>query len=483
MKLKPYQHQTLIVERFRALNFGALFMEQGTGKSKCFIDIAEYQHSKGWITGVFLIVGGKILLRNWQSEELPKHSQFPHNVITFRPGHLGSVDQAIASATQGYLTWFIVNVDSVIEKSIIPYARDFLTANKRFSLMIDESTCVKSMGALSAIKIRDLALHAQSRFIGSGTAITKNPLDLYAQAEVLQPGLLGVNFWAFKTRYCNLKKIKINTGRTFKKVTGYTDLDELTKRVQNWAVILKKVDCLDLPPKVYRTVDCPLTDEQWFYIEKLKAQAAIEWQGQTVKALNVISLINKILQICAGQIKLPDGTYGYLENDRIDLVEELINEAAGAKTIVWYAFKGVGTKIAEKLKNRAVHIHSGMSDNARYDALQVFKTDPEKDALIMNPAMGGKGLTIVEATNALYHSRTYNYEDRAQSEERIHRIGQTKSVLVTDIVDKNCGTELGVIKNLTGKKDISDLVLQTAQELITQLDLFKVSTKEEAYHG
>ena len=62
--------------------------------------------------------------------------------------------------------------------------------------------------------------------------------------------------------------------------------------------------------------------------------------------------------------------------------------------------------------------------------------DPESKArfFVGNPQTGGYGITLTAANNMIYYSNGYDLEKRLQSEDRAHRIGQTKSVTYVDLI-------------------------------------------------
>jgi SNF2 family DNA or RNA helicase len=75
-----------------------------------------------------------------------------------------------------------------------------------------------------------------------------------------------------------------------------------------------------------------------------------------------------------------------------------------------------------------------------------------------NPSTGGYGITLTAATMVVYYSNSYNLEHRLQSEDRAHRIGQTKSVNYVDLcVPKTIDEK--IIKALRAKKNIAAQVL------------------------
>ena len=71
---------------------------------------------------------------------------------------------------------------------------------------------------------------------------------------------------------------------------------------------------------------------------------------------------------------------------------------------------------------------------------------------------GGFGLTLTEAKPGIYYSYGYDLEVRLQSEDRAHRIGQTKHVLYVDLVSPDTVDEK-IIAALRNKIDLAQQVL------------------------
>ena len=61
---------------------------------------------------------------------------------------------------------------------------------------------------------------------------------------------------------------------------------------------------------------------------------------------------------------------------------------------------------------------------------------------------------MVSASYVIYYSNSYNLEVREQSEDRAHRIGQDKNVLVIDLIVKGTVDEM-IISALKGKIKLS----------------------------
>ena len=76
------------------------------------------------------------------------------------------------------------------------------------------------------------------------------------------------------------------------------------------------------------------------------------------------------------------------------------------------------------------------------EAVEKFQTNPNVRFFVGNPSTGGYGLTLTKAQTVIYYSNSYNLEVRQQSEDRAHRIGQTKNVTYIDIVARGTIDEM-----------------------------------------
>ena len=87
-------------------------------------------------------------------------------------------------------------------------------------------------------------------------------------------------------------------------------------------------------------------------------------------------------------------------------------------------------------------------------AVDRYQNDPKCRFFVGNPTTGGYGLTLTQAKYVVYYSNNYNLEVRLQSEDRAHRIGQTKNVVYIDIIAKDTIDER-IVKALKEKQYLS----------------------------
>jgi hypothetical protein len=73
-----------------------------------------------------------------------------------------------------------------------------------------------------------------------------------------------------------------------------------------------------------------------------------------------------------------------------------------------------------------VMLYGEMDTSIRDRSVKAFRRDRQVQLLIANPAAAREGLTLTEANVAIYLDRTFNLVDYLQSQDRIHRISQTR---------------------------------------------------------
>ena len=450
-----YLHQKKDFERFKDEPFGALFWEAGCGKTVTAIDIMEYHMSRKEITAAIVITTTG-LVGNWAKKEIPKHYPEPTPALY--------IWKYTKQMPFGGLI-FLVNVDGLISTAFPAFFNMFYKHHRNFMFVFDESTLVKNQKAARTKRALLIAKLARYKFILSGTPVVQSPIDLFSQCEMLGTAMLGhKSIWSFKAKYAITTTMKLGM-RSYEKITGYKNLYDLTTRVQKFGSIRKKSECLDLPPKVYRTIEVEFSPEQKKAYTELRARALTYIGEHAISALNTLALINRLLQICCGQIKLGD-QYLSIPNNRLALTNDLVDECAG-KTVIWTAFVNTAKDLAEELGDKAIWIPSGLTLDKSQAMLAEFQ-EGDKKAMIANPASYGHGFTLVESSNVIYYSRSANYEHRAQSEDRTHRIGQVNSVLYTDLITPGT-VEARYMKLLADKKLLADTVI-TSEILLELLE-------------
>ena len=169
-------------------------------------------------------------------------------------------------------------------------------------------------------------------------------------------------------------------------------------------------------------------------------------------------------------------------NPKLAVLEEILDEVLPNKVIVWCRFRWEAKIITEAMGRRAATekragrkfsfaaIHGGVPQKERGQQVTKFQEDESCRVFVGTVPTAGLGITLTAASCVVYYSNDYSLENRLQSEDRNHRIGQKKSVTYIDV--------LGLLYNgkPTVDQDVRDAVTdkkafanEVSKALVTRL--------------
>jgi len=463
-KTKPYAHQLTALEKsWNKENF-AYFMEMGTGKTKVLIDNLAMLYDKGKIDGA-LIIAPKGVVKTWYEQELPTHlPDHIENVSVLWQPNITKTQQEKLDSLFEIDTAFhilIMNVEALSTEKGVKFAAKFINSHKTM-MAIDESTTIKTPTARRTKNIIKLGLNAKYKRIMTGSPITKNPLDLYTQCEFLDPWLLDfASYYAFRNRYAEMKTMHLR-GRSIQVVDKFQNLGELSDVVKQFSYRVLKEDCLDLPPKNFIKRHITLTPDQQRVYKQMKEQALAILNGKVTTTVTVLTQLMRLHQITCGYVTADDGSVQEVASNRMNELMSILEETEG-KVIIWANYQMSVGDIIRNLsktygKDSYVHYYGLTPQEIRQENIVRFQTDPKCRFIVGTPQTGGYGITLTQANTVIYYSNGYDLEKRLQSEDRAHRIGQTKSVTYIDLIADDTVDEK-IVEALRKKINIASEVL------------------------
>lgn len=467
-KTEPYKHQYDALCNGMQRNAFGYLMEMGTGKSKVLIDDLAWNYLQGHVTFA-LIIAPKGVYRNWVAKEIPEHmsEQVPTRVIRWVASPNKKQKEEMLSVSKAFdgLTIFVMNVESF---STVKGKNAGEWLGQKFGgkgmIAIDESTTIKNHKAKRTKALCKIARAFQFRRILTGSPITKNPMDIYAQFEFLGPRLLGHDsYWTFQGRYAVTQKRTMGR-HSFTQIVGFQRIEELTEMIGRYSFRCLKDECLDLPEKVYTSRDVLLTPEQARMYEEVKKHAmTLLESGELVTAPAVITQMLRLQQIMSGHLKDDEGKMVYFPSKRMDALVEIMNEHRG-KAIIWSRFRYDIQQIVKTLNEEfgegcAAAYYGDTTDDERQAIVENFQNpDHPLRFFVGNQATAGYGITLTEANLVVYYANDFNLETRVQSEDRAHRIGQKHNVTYIDLITEGSIDEK-IVASLRNKLELGAQVL------------------------
>lgn len=466
MKNKAYEHQERALQARNnckvSKNGFAFLMDMGTGKSYTLLHCIMDEYESGVIDAAIISAPSQVA-QQWNNNQIPDHIDVENKnikVVLWGANSKKLESQLAALLLHKGLSILIINPEAVVTQRGATYIRAFL-AKRKTLIGIDESPCIKNPSAKRTKMFLKFGAMAKKRIIMTGTPITNSPMDAFSQFQFVEPGCLGQsNYVAFRNRYAITKTMHVN-GRKFENIVGYQRLDELQERIAAISFRVLKSECIELPPKIYEVREVKMRPKQEkYYLDMKNEMMAFLDSGEIISAPIVLTQLLRLRQASCNIYPSGDNLeYRIIEEEdtRIDEVINVIEESSG-KALIWATFtpavERIASKIAERFgKEKVNFIHGSTSGKDREEIIKNFKFG-SLDYLVMNPKTGGSGLDLWQASTVIYYNNDWSLDVRMQSEDRVHRIGQTKSVLYVDIVCKGTIDEK-IIDAIKNKKSIA----------------------------
>jgi hypothetical protein len=453
-----YQHQEIALDLLGQNNIYALIMEQGTGKSRPVVEDWLNRVRMGMVDDL-VVLAPKGCYMNWigtpdEPGELDKWvpEEWKDKIYIAPWVSGGNKTQVLALENLLYANgsrFLAMNIEAINRPGA---ARQYLlkfAAGRRVIGVIDESTTIAhESAARTKFLLREMAHRFVARRILSGLVAPESPMDLYTQYCYLDWHIIGQRtFFGFRNRYAIVQETDFTPanvraqGGQYRKVqviVGYKKQDELHDLIMKCSYRVTKDEVLDLLPKIYKFWDVELTDEQDRIYRQMRdiATAQLAENSFTTASMKLDQL-GKMQHILCGHVRQEDGTLHDIPENRTVAVAEILHEHAG-KAIIWAPYPQALRKIAKKLleefgEDSTVCYWGETRLEERLIARNRIQNDDKCRFIVSNQSVGKFGNTWTSCNLVIYYANSFDNEDRQQSEDRAHRIGQTKYVTYIDL--------------------------------------------------
>jgi SNF2 family DNA or RNA helicase len=421
-----FAYQQEAVNAIRDLEYAAVFHEQGLGKTKIAIDLAMYWLERQLVDTVLFVVK-KSLLSNWQRE---------FALHTFvRPKVLGqdrrSNFYAFNSAARVMLTHYEVLKSEEARFRLFLRSRDV-------AAILDEATKIKNPDAALTKCFFRLAPLFGRRVVMTGTPVANRPYDIWALIWFLDQGRsLGTDFEGFRTEF----DLSNDLSRDPVAQQQFEErLDRLFSRISAFTVReLKSSGLVKLPEKTFGFIITAWESYQYDLYRQVRdtLRAIVVREGVPAedKSEGLLKRLLRLVQI-ASNPKLVDDSYsaepGKLSPLR-DRVERIVR--SDEKCIVWTSFTENADWLAACLRSfGACRVHGKLSMLTRNRNIDRFVGEPSCRVLVATPGAAKEGLTLTVANHVIFYDRTFSLDDYLQAQDRVHRISQSKTCYVTNLI-------------------------------------------------
>ena len=438
---QPYAHQRAGLGFLNALGGGALLWEMGLGKTLAAIAYAEnLARSLAAFQRVLVICPNTVRRSVW-AQQIEEHAGHRDYVVPDGP----YTRRLPLVASRRYT---ILNTEALshpaMQKRLMEFEWDLV--------IVDESTRFKGPRAARTKAL--LKIRAKRRIAMTGTPLTNTPEDLWSQLEFVAPGIFG-SWFGFRDRY-----LMIDHWGSVEGVNPHT-ASELRQKLDSRSYRILKEQVLDLPPKVYSDRIVTLTDEQRKQYNLMRDELRAAYSEGEIEAYNVLTQLLRLTQITSGFVG-ERGRYDWIEgNAKERELAALLDEIGDEPAVVF----GLYQKELEELYRRfhdipfdaddtPAIIYGPTRESDRERLIREFQAGQRK-RLFIQSRTGGLGITLTAARTAIYYTRGWSLEDYLQSQDRLHRIGQTGTVTIVHLIAEKTVDE-EIAKTLRSKQATAD---------------------------
>ncbi len=330
------------------------------------------------------------------------------------------------------------------------------------TIIFDESTAFKNHNSQRSKAAYKIARLMEFRELLTGTINPKSILDVWHQAKIIDDGeRLGTSYWKFRSATC--EPVQVGPDHHMiewrdKEGAEYAIFDLL----EDISIRHKFEECTDIPKNKITeyTIDLPLKLRRQ-YSDMMNIAAAMLNDGSLLTAVNAASVHQKLMQMASGAVYDEWGKHKVLDNQRSELVMDLIEERELCVVAFNWRHQRYGLEEAAKKRGFSYAVIDGtVGDTKRLEAVEAFQRGDLR-AIFAHPQSAGHGLTLTAGTTTIWTSPTYNAEHYKQFNHRIYRAGQTRKtetihITARDTIDEKVFTKLN--SKLTSMQLLLDLM-------------------------
>ena len=324
-------------------------------------------------------------------------------------------------------------------------------------VVLDEATKIKNPDAKRTLAVK--SLNAVHRLALTGTPIENRLSELWSVFDFLMKGFLGT-----QSEFFNRYEDPITSGDT-------DAANQLSKRIRPFLLRRVKEDVAkDLPEKIELEEWCDLTEEQRALYSRIQATKVLPLRreiesGKRVNyQFNILPILTKLKQICDHPALVTNQDIPLFgRSEKFDTTLNKIREIRELheRVVVFSHFLKTLDLFEKAFRKEGItYIRIDGSTADRQSLIDRFNLGHTDVALCSIQACG-HGITLTAANHVIHFDRWWNPAIEDQATDRVHRIGQSKTVYVyRTLVSGTLEEKIAML--LDRKRDLADRIVGTA---------------------
>lgn len=443
MRYNAHDYQKYATKFILRHPIAAVFLEMGLGKSVITLTALFDLILDQFVIGKVLVIAPLRVARDTWPSEIQKWDLLKglkYSVV------VGTAAERKAALMQQADVYIInrENVDWLVNKSGIPFRFDMI--------VIDELSSFKSWQAKrfkSLLKVRPYV----KRIVGlTGTPSSNGLMDLWAEFRVLDLGQrLGRYITHYRNAFFTPDKRNAEVIFSYKPLPGAED--QIYKRIEDITISMKSCDYLKLPECVINEVPVFMSEKEQEVYDSFRDDMVANIKDKEIDAVNAAVLSGKPLQMANGAVYDDEKNSLLIHDRKLDALEDLIEGANGKPVLVAYWYQHDAERIKSRFDVREIKTSKDIADWNNGDI----------PVAIIHPASAGHGLNLQTGGSTLiWFGLTWSLELYQQTNARLHRQGQTDTVIIHHIIAKGTIDE-NVMKALRQKEKTQNALIDAVK--------------------
>lgn len=440
-------HQWVGIHVLAANSQSILADQQGLGKTIEILGAIEATQSFPAV-----IICPATARLNWRDEAA---SWLPHRKVAVLGGNIAKSDKGSG----------LIDADLIIVnyESFKKVAGD-LNRRRPVALVADEAQYLKGHDSDRTNEVSQFLKDCkiQKTIMATGTPILNRPSELMTLLTLL-PDLLDElgGFWHFAGRYCAAEWQTRSMGPGFWNMGGADNLDELARRLKESGRFVrreKSAVLAELPEKQTELIEVGLANVEEYtcaetdFREWLKTKIKKKTKKNSDEDATQIQIAAEYLGL-EGSVYLGDkdeksealrrmtALRQLCGRGKIEAATQAILKIVKDEKLVVFAYH---VEVQDALLNalntvglQPLAITGDMKPAARRKAIAEFQANEGARVILCSLKAAQTAITLTAAKRALFVELDWTPANLEQAEDRIHRIGQSKQVVITYLVGRD----------------------------------------------
>lgn len=428
---RPYQRYAYnqIIEKPAT----ALMLDMGMGKTVITLTaINDLLYDYFDVTKVLVIAPLRVAETTWTDE----CQQWNHLAgLTISPviGTLSERVRALKTKADVYT----INRENVV------WLVDYYGKDWPFDMVvIDESSSFKNHQSKRFKALKRVRPIIKRLVELTGTPAPNGLMDLWSQLYLLDRGKrLGKTIGQYRRQFF---KPGAGSGHIVYEWNLQKDAEqEIYNRISDICVSMKSSDYITLPEVMYNIIPVKLSTPVQREYKRLAKDLILRVNDDEIVANTAAALSGKLLQMSSGAVYDDAGHVIKIHNAKLEALEDIVSTNEHKAVLVFYWFKHDLDRLKEKFPE-AVQLKTAADIKAWNSG--------EISIMLVHPASAGHGLNLQYGGSIIvWFSLSWSLELYQQANKRLHRSGQTHTVVIHHLVAQGTIDE-DVMKALQGKK-------------------------------